>query len=185
MRIRPRLLLVVAVLTAVLVVAAVRRERSSPACGAVPAGWSAIDHVTDGDTVVLCGGSKIRLVQIDTPEVYFSEECFGREASTATKRLLPPGTAVRLVADPALDDVDGFGRLLRYVVRRDGLDVNVELVRRGLAAPYFFHGARGAHADELLGLAEQARGEAKGLWGGCPGTRLDPSAGVDTGPASR
>ena len=30
-----------------------------------------IDHVTDGDTVVLRNGQKVRLVQIDTPEVYF------------------------------------------------------------------------------------------------------------------
>ena len=36
-----------------------------------------IDHVTDGDTVVLRNGQKVRLVQIDTPEVYFGTECYG------------------------------------------------------------------------------------------------------------
>ena len=30
----------------------------------------------------------MRLVQIDTPEVYFGTECYGRQASATTKRLL-------------------------------------------------------------------------------------------------
>jgi endonuclease YncB( thermonuclease family) len=29
-----------------------------------------IDHVSDGDTVVLRNGQRVRLVQIDTPEVF-------------------------------------------------------------------------------------------------------------------
>src|SRR5215472_19118154 len=49
-----------------------------------------IDHVADGDTVDLTNGAKVRLVQIDTPEVYFTPECYGSQASRLTKRLLPP-----------------------------------------------------------------------------------------------
>jgi endonuclease YncB( thermonuclease family) len=51
-----------------------------------------IDHVADGDTVALRNGQRVRLVQIDTPEVYFGTECYGPQASATTKRLLPPGT---------------------------------------------------------------------------------------------
>ena len=76
-----------------------------------------IGRVVDGDTVYLTSGAKIRLVQIDTPEVYFGVECYGPQASAATERLLPPGTAVRLAAEPATDRVDAYGRLLRYVIR--------------------------------------------------------------------
>src|SRR5262249_51169552 len=84
-----------------------------------------IDHVADGDTVDLTNGQRVRLVQIDTPEVYFTPECYGRQASNVTKRLLPPGTLVRLTAEPATDAIDRFGRLLRYLVRvKDGLNVN-------------------------------------------------------------
>ena len=54
-----------------------------------------IDHVTDGDTVVLTNGQKVRLVQIDTPEVYLGTECYGPQASATTKRMLPVGTRVR------------------------------------------------------------------------------------------
>ena len=46
-----------------------------------------IDHVADGDTVDLTNGARVRLVQIDTPEVYVHPECYGRQASTLTNRL--------------------------------------------------------------------------------------------------
>jgi micrococcal nuclease len=142
-----------------------------------------IDHVADGDTVDLTNGAKVRLVQIDTPEVYFNPECYGRPASASTKRLLPPGTAVRLTREPATDSVDSYGRLLRYVTRRrDGLNINVRLVAVGAAAPYFYKGRRGRYAAELARLALRARSRHLGLWGRCPGTPYDPYKGVSTGP---
>src|SRR6266480_4425798 len=89
-----------------------------------------IDRVVDGDTVALTDGRHVRLVQIDTPEVYFSAECYGKQASTITKQLIPPGTAVRLLREPKTDAVDSYGRLLRYVVRvRGDVNINVQLVR--------------------------------------------------------
>src|SRR5262245_44964564 len=97
-----------------------------------------IEYVVDGDTIALTNGRHVRLVQIDTPEVYNVPECYGEQASKITERLLPPGTAVRLYREPKTDTVDTYGRLLRYVFRvHDGLDVNVQLVRVGAAAPYF------------------------------------------------
>jgi endonuclease YncB( thermonuclease family) len=60
-----------------------------------------IDHVADGDTVTLTNGARVRLVQIDTPEVFFGVECYGRRASEVTTRLLPPGTRVRLLPEKA------------------------------------------------------------------------------------
>ncbi|MBM3678489.1 MAG: thermonuclease family protein, partial [Actinobacteria bacterium] len=76
-----------------------------------------VSRVIDGDTIELRNGQRVRLVQIDTPEVYSGYECYGQAASATAKRLLPPGTRVRLVLEPASDPVDRFGRLLRYVVR--------------------------------------------------------------------
>ena len=145
-----------------------------------PEGWEAVDHVADGDTIVLRGGSTVRLVQIDTPEVYFHPECFGEQASE-TKELLHRGTLVRLVRDPATASTDVYGRLLRYVVRQDGLNVNLRLVADGSAAPYFFDGVRGRYAAILMHDADAARADGEGLWGACPGTVLDPNAGVSTG----
>jgi endonuclease YncB( thermonuclease family) len=143
-----------------------------------------IDRVVDGDTVVLTTGAHVRLVQIDTPEVYFQSECYGHQASAVTEALLPAGTAVRLLAEPATDRVDQYGRLLRYVVRaRDGLDVNIRLVAVGAAAPYFYRHRRGRYAARLELLARRARARKLGLWGSCPRTPYDPYRAVATGPA--
>jgi micrococcal nuclease len=155
--------------------------RTRPEAPGPPPGWAAVDHVADGDTVVLRGGVTVRLVQIDTPEVYFHPECYGEQASAETKRLLRRGTLVRLVQDPATSSSDVYGRLLRYVIRRGGLNVNVRLVSDGSAAPYFFDGVRGRDAALLMRDAEAARSRGTGLWGACPGTALDPDHAVATG----
>jgi endonuclease YncB( thermonuclease family) len=145
--------------------------------------FARIEFAIDGDTVALTSGRHVRLVQIDTPEVYYSPECYGKQASRITKRLLPPGTAVRLYREPKTDAVDAYGRLLRYVFRvRDGLDVNVHLVRVGAAAPYFYDYRRGRYARVLVRLGLRARRRHLGLWGRCPGTPWDPNHGVSTGP---
>jgi endonuclease YncB( thermonuclease family) len=139
-----------------------------------------VARVDDGDTVTLASGARVRLLQIDAPEL--TTDCYGREALEELVALTPPGTRVRLVADPGLDDHDRYGRLLRYVVVGD-TDVNVALVRRGAASPYFFHGERGRHANELLEAVEAARGERRGYWGVCPDARLNTGLGSITGPA--
>jgi len=131
---------------------------------------------------VLRNGQRVRLVQIDTPEVYFGTECYGPQASATTKRLLPVGTRVRLMPEPATDRVDDFGRLLRYVIRTDGVNVNLRLVAVGAAAPWFYMGRRGMYATQLQRLAELARAKHLGLWGACPRTRYDPYRAIETRP---
>ena len=142
-----------------------------------------VDHAADGDTIDLTNGKRVRLVQIDTPEEFFRPECYGLEAAATARRLLPPGTLGRLVSEPPANLVDRYGRLLRYVIRaRDGLNVNLRLVKVGAAAPYFYDGVRGRYAARLEQLARTARAHHLGLWGRCAGTPYDPYRGVDTGP---
>jgi endonuclease YncB( thermonuclease family) len=138
-----------------------------------------VERIVDGDTLVLADGRRVRLVQIDAPEED-DGECYAAEAAEALAGVVPPGSTVELETDPALDDVDRFDRLLRYVVR-DGVYANLELVRSGAAAPWFYDGDRGRLAGELLQAAEQAKGERRGLWGACPGATLDPTRGLETG----
>jgi micrococcal nuclease len=137
-----------------------------------------VARVIDGDTLELADGSRVRLVQIDTPEA--GEECYAERATALTRRLLPPGTRVTLDLDPRLDEVDRYRRRLAYV-RKGGENVNVTLVRRGAASVWFFHGTRGRYADELLAAAQQARAERRGLWSACPLARLDPARALATG----
>jgi endonuclease YncB( thermonuclease family) len=90
---------------------------------------------------------------------------------------------VRLFPEPATDRVDQYGRLLRYVVRvKDGVNVNVQLVRVGAAAPYFYEGRRGRYAALLERLALRARAKRLGLWRRCPHTPYTPNKGVSTRP---
>lgn len=138
----------------------------------------AVAEVIDGDTLALVDGRRVRLIQIDAPEVNGSE-CFAGEATETLESLLPRGSRIRLEADPRLDREDQYGRLLRYVFTRR-TNVNVALVRRGAASVWFYEGDRGRYADILLAAARRARSERRGLWRACPGTRLDPYAAVDT-----
>ena len=80
---------------------------------------------------------------------------------------------------PSLDQVDRYGRLLRYL-RRGSTNVNIALVREGAAAPYFYGGDTGRYADRLLSAAKAAKAARRGLWGACPGTVLDPTRAVET-----
>jgi len=88
---------------------------------------AAVASVTDGDALRLVDGRRVRLIQIDSPEVG-TGECYSRAARTALSRLTPVGSRVVLEADPTLDQVDRYGRLLRYVYR-NGVNANIEMVR--------------------------------------------------------
>ncbi|CAJ1368742.1 unnamed protein product [Effrenium voratum] len=62
-------------------------------------------------------------------------DCYGPEASALTKKLLPPGTKVRLELDE--EQVDKYGRQLVYLYRsQDQLFINAELLRQGAARRY-------------------------------------------------
>ena len=127
-----------------------------------------VDRVIDGDTLIVAGGHRIRLIGVDTPETKDPRrpvQCFGREASTFLTDLLPRGTGVRLVGDVEARDV--FDRTLAYAYRLpDGLFVNADLIRQGYARPLTIP-PNVAHTDELVALAEQAREAGRGLWTAC------------------
>jgi micrococcal nuclease len=145
---------------------------------AAPGARAVVASVQDGDTLTLTTGLRVRLVQIDTPEL--SGECYSRAARTKLLQLVPLGSQVVLASDPRLDQVDRYGRLLRYV-RKGTMNVNVALVRAGAAAPWFYDGAHGRYASRLLSEAIRAKAARRGLWGACPRTVLDPYHGVETG----
>jgi micrococcal nuclease len=171
-------------LPVVLVLALAAGCRDGGETATVPSGaataTATVEWVNDGDTLTLTDGRKVRLVQIDAPEL--RTDCFGRSALGALVELTPKGTRVSLVADERLDDRDVHGRLLRYVFVGD-TNVNLELVRLGAASPYFFRNERGRYAEDLLDAADDARDARRGYWGACPGAELDPGVGSITGPS--
>ena len=98
-----------------------------------------LNCVVDGDTIWL-DGIKIRIADIDTPEV-FSPQCaaeadLGRQATERLLALVNAGP-FELMLDGR--DADRYGRKLR-ILERDGRSLGGVLVAEGLARPW--NGAR-------------------------------------------
>jgi endonuclease YncB( thermonuclease family) len=141
---------------------------------------SGISYVYDGDTLTLRSGEEVRLVQIDTPELS-PAECYGIQARDLLRKMVGTST-IQLRKEPASPNKDSNRRLLRYVIV-GSKNLNLELVKQGAAAPWFYQGERGKYANQLLRAAQLAQKNKVGLWKECPNTKLDPSRALDTGPA--
>jgi micrococcal nuclease len=120
-----------------------------------------VKRVVDGDTVVLSGVGKARLIGVDTPEVFGGVECFGREASAYAKRVLRDGRRVRYRL--GLEPRDRYGRALVYLWLGDGRFFNAMLVRTGYAQPLTIP-PNVEYADHFVALAREARRAGRGLW---------------------
>ena len=128
--------------------------------------------VTDGDTVEvrLASGAKrdVRLIGIDTPEVFGRTQCGGREASASLAKILPVGTRVTLYSDPSQDLKDRYGRLLRYVHKdKTGKDVNRQQVYLGHARVYVYDHTPFKRVTGYKLAATMAKAAGRGIWGMC------------------
>lgn len=119
-------------------------------------------RVVDGDTIAI-GGIHIRLEGIDAPET--SQTC-GRSLSTI--ETWPCGTAASAALEHLLQGrtvscdpkgLDKYGRTLATCFV-DGIDVNAEMVRRGLAWAFV------KYSRKYAGLEAAARAARIGVWQG-------------------
>ena len=120
-----------------------------------------VQRVVDGDTVRLVGLGSVRLIGINTPEVYGHVQCFGPEASAFAKSVLQGGLAVhyRVGTEPR----DRYGRLLAYVWLPDGRLFNEMLAARGYAEPLTIP-PNDQLAPRFAAAAERARRAHAGMW---------------------
>jgi endonuclease YncB( thermonuclease family) len=135
----------------------------------VPAGKAIVTDVVDGDTIEVRQARKVRsvrLVGIDTPEVYGDAECGGRQASRSLNKLLRRGDRVKLFRDPTQDSQDRYGRLLRYVHERSA-DVGRSQIRRGWADVYVYEGNPFIRVEGYRESRDAARRASRGVWGAC------------------
>ncbi len=123
-----------------------------------------VTRVIDGDTLVLDGDEKVRLIGVDTPETVHPKkpvERFGKEASVFTKRQAE-GKKVRLEYDTGTGRKDRYGRTLAYVYLPEGTLLNLEIVRQGYGHAYTrFPFSR---MEEFRAAEREAREEGRGLW---------------------
>ena len=137
--------------------------------------------VSDGDTLELSRIGKVRLIGVDTPEVYGGTECYGERASAFTKSVLGAGRPVRYRL--GIEQRDRYGRALAYVWLRDGTFFNGLLVERGFAAPLTIP-PNDDYARHFVRAARRARAAERGLWSSsacarenAPAIRGEPTSG--------
>lgn len=123
--------------------------------------------VSDGDTLSVRTPAgtveKVRMIGIDTPEVYGGTECGGPEASAAMKAMAR-GT-VTVTADSTQKRRDRYGRLLGYI-DKGRRDLGLVMVRRGFASAYPYDGPfrrYGAYRK----AERRARSTGLGSWRRC------------------
>ncbi len=125
-----------------------------------------VTRVVDGDTVVLDGGERVRLIGVDTPETVHPTkpvEYFGKEASAFTKRMAE-GQKVYLEYEQGSSTKDRYGRTLGYVYLKDGTLLNKEIVERGYGHAYTRFPF--SKMEEFRGAEREAKAAGRGLWGG-------------------
>ncbi len=137
--------------------------------GSVGAGTRLLT-VVDGDTIKvrLRGRARdVRLIGIDTPEVYGGVECGGRRASRSMKRMLDRGDPLKLIRDRSQDNRDRYGRLLRYATLR-GRDLGRRQIRKGWAKPYVYE-TPFARLPSYRRAKLKAKRHNRGVWRRCGG----------------
>lgn len=122
-----------------------------------------VERVVDGDTLLLVGGDRVRLIGVDTPETVKPDhpvEPWGPEASDFTKQFVAGGE-VRLQFDR--QRVDQYGRRLAYVWVDDRM-LNEELLRAGLGRALLQHRYSPAMKRRFEAAQEEAQREGRGIW---------------------
>ena len=150
---------------------------------AAPAAAQLVERVVDGDTIIVEGVGRVRLIGVDTPESVHPRrpvECFAKEASAFAQRMLHT-QRVRLEYDQ--ERTDRYGRTLAYVYLPNGTFANAEIVRQGYGHAYTRFPFR--YLDDFRQYEREARQGGRGLWGakcadapaGEPAGRAPPAAG--------
>jgi micrococcal nuclease len=165
-----RMLLCIAVLATACRSGSVPAQTQSTTATALATNATMVS-VVDGDTIdVNINGhrERVRLIGIDTPETKKPNtpvQCYGPEATTFTKSLLPSDTALHLERDVVARD--DFGRLLAYVyVAGGGEFVNMTIISKGFARPLTIP-PNSTHANEFVEAARRAEADNIGLWARC------------------
>ncbi len=127
-----------------------------------------VSHVTDGDTIRIQSGEKVRLIGIDTPETVDPRRavgCFGKQASEFTTTEL---LNQEVVLEKDVSETDKYGRLLRYVWV-DGVLFNELLVRQGYGYAISYP-PDVKYQDRFKAAQALAQKEKLGLWSesNCP-----------------
>jgi micrococcal nuclease len=143
-----------------------------------------VTRVVDGDTIEVSpqveGTTDVRLIGVDTPEVFGGEEPCGPEASAFTTEHLEGQDVTREFDE---DPVDPYGRALAYVWVSDlgGELFNETLVREGQARVLTV-APNDKYEERFLAAEREARDEGIGVWATDPCSTPEPTPPEPTTP---
>lgn len=124
-----------------------------------------VKKVIDGDTVHLVDGRRIRLVGIDTPELYkngrLAPEAGARKAQRWLSKKLPEKSQMKLVF--AAKRRDDYGRLLAYPLTNSGQLLVKSMLAAGLGELMLFE-PNHTYWSCLLQAEQAARRHRLGIW---------------------
>jgi micrococcal nuclease len=123
-----------------------------------------VERIVDGDTLVLAGGVRVRLIGVDAPEAAWDDRPAEPRADEATAfvRDFIEGRDVRLEYDR--ERLDDYGRTLAYVFVEDRF-LNEELIRAGLARAMTRFPYRSDRQRLFVAAEREAREHKRGIWG--------------------
>lgn len=139
-----------------------------------------VREVIDGDTLTLDNGVVVRLVGIQAPKLALGRPGFTPWplADAARQALAELTQQQKLELRFGGAPTDRHGRTLAHLYRMpDGLWIQGEMLRRGMARVYTFSDNR-AQVPEMLGLERAARVAKRGIWGH-EFYAIRPSQGLD------
>jgi micrococcal nuclease len=131
--------------------------------GSRPPREARVVRVIDGDTLVLAGGIKVRLLGIDAPEMEENGQPAEFLAHKAKAALADLTLNKKIGLEYDRLRYDHYGRLLAYLFLPDHAMVNAELVRRGLAWVYFI-APNLRYQKDLLAAQQEAIAAGRGVW---------------------
>lgn len=140
-----------------------------------------VKEVIDGDTIRLRNRKKVRLIGIDTPELYECDKLFrnadasgfspkeiqkmGRESYLFTKKMCEK-KFIFLEFDQ--QKYDKYGRILAYVHLSDGTILNQEIIKQGYGLAYLNFPFNREYRENFARSQKEAKKHNRGLWNKYP-----------------
>jgi endonuclease YncB( thermonuclease family) len=130
------------------------------------AGEFKVTRVCDGDKILVVRDRtdirKVRLVGIDAPETSKKKYQPGQPYSQQSKKYLTSLVLNRTVTITSYD-LDVYNRVLGVVIW-EGININLEMIRSGLAEVYRGNSPKGLNLEPYWKAEKQAKAAMRGMW---------------------
>lgn len=137
-----------------------------------------VEKVIDGDTIVVRGGGKVRLLGINAPEIAHRDQRAEPLGDEARQRLSGLLNSKRVYLEFDVQRRDRYQRLLAHVTLEDGLNINELLLSEGLARALFLQ-PNMRYLQRYYDAEGKAMEGRRGVWS-LPEFQIHPSTSAKT-----